>query len=62
MLMVITIAFSSAILPLRFLCAEKFPTALPKVLQSVTWHNRSDVSQVQHLPVTDFHTSVLKYI
>lgn len=44
---------------IRNLCLEKFPTTLPKVLQSVTWNNRSDVAQVQ---TTCYHTYViLKY-
>lgn len=35
----------------RNLCCQKFPQALPKLLQSVTWNNRSDVAQVPNLSI-----------
>ena len=34
---------------LRNLCCDKYPEALPKLLQSVTWSNRSDVAQVSSI-------------
>ena len=31
---------------LRKVCQNQYPEALPKVLQSIIWSNRSDVAQV----------------
>ena len=30
----------------RYMCINRFPHSLPKLLQSISWSNRSDVAQV----------------
>ena len=30
----------------RYVCKNRFPHSLPKLLQSISWSNRSDVAQV----------------
>ncbi len=32
--------------PCRNVCLQKFPHSLPKLLQSISWNNRSEVAQV----------------
>ena len=33
----------------RNVCQQEFPQSLPKLLQSISWSNRSEVAQVYHL-------------
>ena len=34
----------------RYMCVHQFPHSLPKLLQSIAWNNKGDVSQVPPPP------------